>query len=238
MSSNPGKFFKFLFLEEFAHKTDRDKPENRILGIGKNQMLFDLGLEEKYLDNEEEVVMKIKQIDKHFDLVMIAEFFSESMVLLKHKLCWTTADVKSFHLNGRMENGKSKLDTETKQLLAKYLRSDYMLYNHFRKKFIEKMYSFGFEKIEKEVEELNKHNKYLADICSLRAAPNALLRGDQRWYGPSFLIGYQVNKTTENADCALMTMSGLKYIERIREKQRQEAEKLLRQTKRDNPRSL
>ena len=79
MSSNPDRFLKFLFLEEFAHKTDRDKPGNRILGIGKNQMLYDLGLEEKYLDNEEEVVRKIKQIDKHFDLVMIAEFFSESI---------------------------------------------------------------------------------------------------------------------------------------------------------------
>ena len=218
--------------------TDRDKPSKRVVGIGKNQMLYDLGLEEKYLDNEKEVMMKIKQIDKHFDLVMIAEFFSESMVLLKHKLCWSTADVKSFHLNGRMENGKSKLNTVTRQRLAKYLESDYMLYNHFRKKFIEKMYSFGFEKIEKEVAELNNLNKELADICSLRAAPNALLRGDQRWYGPSFLVGYQVNKTTENEDCALMTMSGLKYIERIREKQRLKAEKLLKQTKRDNPRSL
>ena len=191
-------------------------------------MLFDLGLEEKYLDNEGEVVMKIKQIEKHFDIVMIAEFFSESMVLLKQKLCWQTEDIKSFQLNGRMKNGKSKLDTVTRQLLAKYLKSDYMLYNHFREKFIEKMYSFGFEKLEKEVGELNKLNKYLADICSLRAAPNALLKGNQRWYGPSFLVGYQVNKTAGNADCALMTMSGLKYIERIREKQREEAEKLLK----------
>lgn len=229
MPSKLDRFLTFLFSEEFAHTPDRDKPKNRVLGIGKNQMLYDLGLEEQYLDNEEEVVMKIKQIDKHFDLVMIAEFFSESMVLLKHQLCWSIADVKSFHLNGRMENGKSKLNTITKQRLAKYLKSDYMLYNHFRKKFIEKMYSFGFEKIEKEVEELNKLNKYQADICNLRAKPNALLRGDQRWYGPSFLVGYQVNKTSENADCALMTMSGLKYIERIREKQRQEAKLFRRQ---------
>lgn len=231
MPSKSERFLRFFYLETFALTPDTDKPRNRILGIGKNQMLYDLGLEEKYLDDEEEVLMKIKQIDKHFDLVMITELFHESMVLLKHILCWTTEDIKSFHLNGRMENGKSKLNTVTKQRLAKYLKSDYMLYNHFREKFIEKMSSFGFEKIEREVEELNKLNKNLADVCSLRAKPNALLRGDQKWYGPSFLVGYQVNKTTENADCALMTMSGLKYIERIREKQRKEAEKFVKSTR-------
>ena len=59
------------------------------------------------------------------------------------------------------------------------------------------------------------------------AEANIYLKGDQKWYGPPFLVGFNVNKS-RHSNCKLMTMSGLKYIERIREKQLQEAEKLLK----------
>ena len=127
---------EYFFVEEFAQKTDEEKPKKRVLGIGKNQMLYDLGLDEKYLDSEAHVRDKIKQIEKNFDLVMIAEFFSESLLLLKHNLCWQLADLTSFQLNSRMESGKVKLDPETRRLLAAYLKHDYLLYNHFKQRFI------------------------------------------------------------------------------------------------------
>ena len=126
---------EYFFVEEFAQKTDEEKPKKRVLGIGKNQMLYDLGLDEKYLDSEAHVRDKIKQIEKNFDLVMIAEFFSESLLLLKHALCWQLADLTSFQLNSRMESGKVKLDRETRRLLAAYLKHDYLLYNHFKQRF-------------------------------------------------------------------------------------------------------
>ena len=217
----------FDISEEFAQKTDREKPKNRVHGIGKNQMLYDFGLDENQLDHKGRVADKIKEIEENFDFVMIAEYFSESLVLLKHHLCWDLLDVTSFHLNGRMDNRKYKLSNTTRSLLAEYLKNDFLLYNHFKEKFIQKLTTFGFQKLEKEVKSLNNLNENIFKGCKLKAEANIYLKGDQKWYGPPFLVGFNVNKS-RHSDCKLMTMSGLKYIERIREKQLQEAEKLLK----------
>ena len=207
---------------------DKDKPK-RLNGIGKNQMLYDLGLDEKDLDNKKKVWDKIGQIERNFDLVMIAEYFPESMVLLRQTLCWNMSDVTSFQLNGRMLNRKNELDEQRREKLAQYLANDYMLYNHFKKLFIQRMSKFGFAKLEQEVSELNNLNKQIADQCNLEAKPNAYLKGDQKWFGPPYLVGFSFKNSKDSRDenCALMTMSGLKYIERIRDGQRQKAELLL-----------
>ena len=188
-------------------------------------MLYDFGLDENQLTHIKRVNGKINEIDEHFDLVMIAEYFSESLVLLKDMLCWELEDVSSFHLNGRMNDRKYQLDNNTRALLADYLKYDYLLYNHFKEKFINKLAQFGYARLESEVEKLNEINKAKADKCNLEPKANGFLKGAQKWYGPPFLVGYSVNRT-RHEDCVLMTMSGLKYIERIREKQKQEAKKL------------
>jgi len=215
-----------MTLEEFAQKTDREKPKKRVHNIGKNQMLYDFGLNENQLDHRGRVADKIKEIEENFDFVMIAEYFSESLILLKHQFCWDLLDVTSFHLNGRMDNGKYRLSNTTRSLLAEYLKNDFLLYNHFKEKFIQRLTAFGFNKLEKEVKSLNYLNENIFKACKLKAEANIYLKGDQKWYGPPFLVGFNVNKS-RHSDCKLMTMSGLKYIERIRKKQLQEAEKLL-----------
>ena len=62
---------------------------------------------------------KIKEIEDTFHLVMIAEHFAESLVLMKHQLCWTDQDVVTFKLNTKQADKKSPLSEE-----ARYCRSD------------------------------------------------------------------------------------------------------------------
>ena len=40
-------------------------------------MLYDFGLDERQLEHQKRVEAKIAEIDQNFDLVMIAEYFSE-----------------------------------------------------------------------------------------------------------------------------------------------------------------
>lgn len=61
--------------------------------IGTNQMAFDLGLSLSVMNDSKRVVEFIRRLDTEVDLVLIAEFMDESLVLLKHALCWTTQDV-------------------------------------------------------------------------------------------------------------------------------------------------
>ena len=56
-------------------------------------MAFDLGLEQENFSNEEEITELIENISKRFDLVLIAEYFDESLVLMKRMLCWDFEDI-------------------------------------------------------------------------------------------------------------------------------------------------
>ena len=62
--------------------------------IGKNQQLFDLGLNNTEMENENVVSNKISQLDDQLHLVLIAEYFDESLVLLAKYLCWDLKQVR------------------------------------------------------------------------------------------------------------------------------------------------
>ena len=63
--------------------------------IGKNQQLWDLGTTHIEMEEAGTVQSKIARLDSEFDLVLIAEYFDESLVLLAEMLCWDLSDVRS-----------------------------------------------------------------------------------------------------------------------------------------------
>ena len=63
--------------------------------IGKNQQLWDLGTTYIEMEDPGTVEDKISKFDFEFDLVMIAEYFDESLVLLAQLLCWELTEVRS-----------------------------------------------------------------------------------------------------------------------------------------------
>ncbi len=94
-------------------------------------MLFDFGLDEDLFENETAIDIKIKQIETKFDLIMIAEMFDESMVLLANLLCWDLQDVTYLKTNSRENGGKTKLSEEAMEELQKWVEADQKLYRHF-----------------------------------------------------------------------------------------------------------
>ena len=63
--------------------------------IGKNQQLWDLGTTHIEMEEAGTVKAKISRLDSEFDLVLIAEYFDESLVLLAEILCWDLSEVRS-----------------------------------------------------------------------------------------------------------------------------------------------
>ena len=188
-------------------------------------MLFDLGLDPKDMDNESKVELKIKEIDERFNLVMIKEKFSESLVLLKEELCWDFNDVTNFKLNGRRNEAKARLNNETRSKLKEFLKADYMLYDHFKEKLKKKIEAYGNAKMDEEVAKLETKNVEITKECSITSEDNRKLGGNQKWWGAN-LIGYKAGNSSKE-ECLLMTMSELAFIERIRKKQRDEAKRIL-----------
>ena len=183
--------------------------------IGQDQMLWDLGLDD--VENEELVRQKIEEVEKSFDLVMIAEQFDESLVLMRETLCWDFEDLSSLKLNGRKEGSKKRMNETTREHLKTYLKSDYMLYNHFYRIFKNKSKQLGQERIVSELDNLSKVNADKAKACSVTASDNSALRGDSAWWGPG-LVGYKVTPGVEE-ECKLMVMAELRFVDRIRKRQ-------------------
>ncbi|KAH9363819.1 hypothetical protein HPB48_021107 [Haemaphysalis longicornis] len=75
--------------------------------MGLNQMSFDLGYD-GLSDSETAVDKFVLGIDTAFDLVMLAERLDESLVLLKHLLCWNTTDMVALKLNSRSFDDRVK----------------------------------------------------------------------------------------------------------------------------------
>ena len=111
------KVYGGITLEEYALSNKKGEYQDRINSgaYGRNQMLWDFGLNPVSFDNDTVIKAKIAEIDSTFDLVLMTEKFGESMVLLKDLLCWDYADVTNLKLNAHDDATKSKISAAGRQ---------------------------------------------------------------------------------------------------------------------------
>ena len=86
-------------------------------------------------------VSKLKNI---FDLVMVVEYFDESLVMMKRLLNWSLKDILYIKLNEfkskkAQTSSKSNITTEDKAIFRRGNRIDYAVYDTFREIFLQKM---------------------------------------------------------------------------------------------------
>ena len=77
---------------------------------------FDLGLQHKYYNDPVMIKKHIDELEEKIDLVLIMEYFDESLVLLKRELCWDLDDVVYFKLNQRSQEYKQTNITDEQQV--------------------------------------------------------------------------------------------------------------------------
>ncbi|XP_064486303.1 galactosylceramide sulfotransferase-like isoform X2 [Ornithodoros turicata] len=133
--------------------------------IGFNQMCFDLGMKTQDVADDNAVRNFINFIAENFNLVMIAERFDESLILLKHLLCWTTEDMVAFKINARLDKYKEELSPEVKKRLRQFNGGDVKLYDYFSKLFDQKVAEFGVDRMAEEVHELRSLRNAYYERC-------------------------------------------------------------------------
>ncbi|XP_012590311.1 PREDICTED: galactose-3-O-sulfotransferase 2, partial [Condylura cristata] len=67
----------------------------------RNNMWFDLGFDPDAAPEEGYVRARLAEAERRFPLVLIAEYFDESLVLLRRLLRWRLDDVVAFKVNAR-----------------------------------------------------------------------------------------------------------------------------------------
>lgn len=143
----------------------------------RNGMIFDLGLEHSDDEMEDKIKDKILQIDREFDLVMIQEYYDESLILLKKLLCWDFENILYLPLGVRSQSHRHKRDNDTKEKIRKWSHGDWLLYDHFNRSFWVKVEDYGFSSFKKDLQHFRTLNREVYDEC---VNPNKLDVRDSR----------------------------------------------------------
>ncbi|KAJ7389024.1 hypothetical protein OS493_034158 [Desmophyllum pertusum] len=117
----------------------KDITKARSSVLARNPMMFDLGLDYKFYQNATAVKKYIAFLEKEFDLVMIMEYFEESMVLMKRLLCWEFDDILHVKSNERLDKERAELSDNLKENIKRWNKADMLLYQHFNKTFWRKI---------------------------------------------------------------------------------------------------
>ncbi|KAG7220176.1 hypothetical protein INR49_028016, partial [Caranx melampygus] len=137
-----------------------------------NPVWFDFGL-----DNNANFSVALAQwgatiIRRTFKLILLFEYFDQSMILLRHALCWPLDAVVSFSLNARQQKPSSIgiptklfLTEEQQEKLRQWNAFDWYLYQAFNQTFWEEISKFGLAQMEQEVALLRMRREHLARIC-------------------------------------------------------------------------
>ncbi|KAI6652039.1 Galactose-3-O-sulfotransferase 3-like [Oopsacas minuta] len=153
----------------------------------------------------------LTSIEESIDLMLISEYFEESLVLLKRLLNWNLEDMAFFSLNKAVES--VTIDQFTDAEMDKIIEwnfIDYLLYTRMLNKLFQQIYYSDVD-INKDVIELKSINSYFKEYCL------AEVKMDPRLYGAVPILGYKLNREGEMVEkCKLMTTTELKNIREAR----------------------
>ena len=109
-------------------------------------MAFDLGFD--HLDRQS-VNASIEKLEVTFDLILIADYFKESMILLRKELCWSMEDVVFFSNNAR--STKTPIGNSLASKMRNWNFFDSAIFNHVNETFWKKV--AAHKNFEEELEE-------------------------------------------------------------------------------------
>ncbi|XP_072851972.2 galactose-3-O-sulfotransferase 2 [Pogona vitticeps] len=222
-------FVKANNLEEFIDQTSQFyNASAKDSHYAKNLMTFDFGFNHNGNFSVKHVQLMLRHIEAEFDLLLISEYFDESMVLLKELLCWDLDDVVSFPLNSRHNSTKIHLSDDTTEKIKSWNKLDWELYVHFNRTFWEKIdWHIGREHMQQEVRALQQKREQLAKVCLQEGgsiAPKNIR--DQSLaplqYGNAKILGYNLKNGLDKATkqmCRRLVTPELQYSKILYRKQ-------------------
>lgn len=148
-------------LQEMQKRLNKTKFPERFFHFS-NSNLYDMGLEQENIQNMKLVESYIDKMEREFDLVMITEYFDESLILLKRLLCWEFQDIVYIKL--RSKKKKIDFEKEVENNILTWNRADAILYDHFNKTFWRKVREAG-STFDEELKTFRRINQKYQESC-------------------------------------------------------------------------
>ena len=218
-------YLRHIHQYEAVYKSPAAAPKRYCIpdgfSITKNLLSHCLGLPLGFppgrgnIENDmEAVVQHFENLDSEFQLVMIMEYFDESLVLLKRLLCWDTKDIL-YHASNRGAYQKNashdKLSQVDRDMHRWWSRIDYRLYDHFNRTFWRKVRQQGLD-FQQEVIFFRHVQHQVSRFChNLRPYHNSYIQFLESLWSPAFTFSSQ--------ECQLMASSLLEMMKKRHEKE-------------------
>jgi len=107
-----------------------------------------------------------KILDEIFDLVLVADYMDESLVLLADLLCASMDEVASLRINKRdQDNLKEETAKRISDKARRWNKADAVLFDYFNKTLWKKVDEYGYEQMSLKIKELHKHVDNLKSKC-------------------------------------------------------------------------
>uniref|UniRef100_UPI0037E93DB5 galactosylceramide sulfotransferase n=1 Tax=Semicossyphus pulcher TaxID=241346 RepID=UPI0037E93DB5 len=201
-----------LFLDSPDAFWDPEEPGN---GLGKNPMSFDLGLDNQQWNSTWRTDLAL--LEDTFQLVMIAEHFDESLILLGGLLNLELEELAYVYLNVRSHQDVSPLDDDTQVKISTWNSLDVLLYDFFLQLFLEKVEKYGLERLNSEVALLRATIDRIRQKCVARKGVHPVELEDlvRPWQTDTVtILGYQIRKNLtkqEQGFCTRLVLPELQY---------------------------
>ena len=105
--------------------------------------MFDFGFDHNFAETPTYVRQKIERLSMEIDLMMINEYYDESLILLKQLMCWDFEDILYIPKGVRSKSHRAKLTHDLLKNIRKWNSADMLLYEHFNKTFWAKVGAYG-----------------------------------------------------------------------------------------------
>lgn len=107
----------------------------------RNSQSFDLGVKQNDFNDNESIQWHVNRLEEELDLVLIAEYFDESLIVLKKEFCWSYEDILYVDKNTRKNrlNVTWAMERKIKQFNA----ADMVFYSYFKARLFEKIKRYG-----------------------------------------------------------------------------------------------
>lgn len=196
-----------------------------------NILAFDFGFDNSHVARgppEARAEAAIRAMESDFQLVLISEYFDESMVLLRHALCWSLDDVVSFKLNSRSERTRRALSPATAEKIRRWNALDWRIYLHYNATFWRRVdTAVGREEMGRQVAALRERRARLAETCLRDGGavdPSQVKDNGLKpfQYGAAVIQGYNLNPGLEGplkTHCQNLITPELQYTDALYTKQ-------------------
>ena len=190
------------------------EPDNLLDSFTYNRMSLDLGYNPRNIRNASATAAAefIKQLEREFDLIMIVEYFDESVVLLRRLLGWELKNMLYVSANA-LQKRKMRFSPTDRYRHKKIAWLDNAIYSHFYKRLWHKIFKEGPEFFD-EVHTFQSVRQLVQAFCLQMSNTEKYMTVNQSRWNPEFIV------TVE--DCAFFTMREIPLVNflRFRHKQR------------------